>query len=1105
MIKNNINAKNILMKFIIILLATIGFILINQSIANGAWISSDIEGIDESKYPGYKSQIQSLQRKYPNWSIKLYYTGLDWNSTLTAENEGHGESPVSLSYYTYKGEWICPICGEKRFDVSGNWYCASRKAIAYMMDPRNSLTEEWVFQFQNLGSSAGNRSEIEKMVQGTFLNNTTCIDAIMQAAQTYNISPFHLVSRITQEQGTAGIGTMNGYIYITPEGTPVKVYNLFNIKTSGNDDAGFLAGAKFAYENGWFTQEASILGGAKFLRENYIDYGQSTLYFQKYNVVYTDKLYRHQYMQNIRAANDEGNKIYNAYKNTGILSSHFEFLIPVYENMPSEASPRPSSTTESYVGDITTDVQEISLNKDDGDRCYITGKILVSEWIDGITWSIPRNTPKIRVISLDGTQSFEMSVSVIEQNNYYFEGYIDGIDTNKQYRIEVESGDTNNISQYRKVGAACTFDKTLGQYRRDLLSIEGSILTFTPTNYYGDIAMDILETNLNKNDNGHYISGRVLVSEWIGKIWNEPDMNPKIEIVSTEGDYRQELWVMKETGNQYYFDGYIDGLDKNKEYYIYVTLSNTYNISQQKSARVTYKEDFSLGEFGEYDVKIEDGKLVIKERDYYIGDLSNEITSLELKQNPEGKTYIEGEVLVSEWIDGVTWSIPRTTPIIRLKSTDGTEVYECWEMDLGENNYYFNVYIEGIDPTKEYEIEIESGSSKNTSAYRIVKGVYNQNKQLGAYQDIKVKIENNNIIFDAYRGDLSNDITSLEIKQNAEGRTYIEGEVLVSEWLNGVTWSIPRETPIIRLKSTDGTEVYECWEMDLGGNNYYFDVYIEGIDTSKEYEIEIESGSEKNISSYRKVAGVYNQNKELGEYHGDKVEIENSKIRFSESTYRGDLSSDITKLELKQNAEGKTYIEGEVLVSEWIDGVTWSIPRTTPIIRLKSTDGTESYECWEMDLGENNYYFNVYIEGIDTSKEYEIEIESGSSKNTSPYRKITGVYNQDNDLGKYQEKNVRIENNIISFNDTKTETLKEENVREIINSNDELVLNEENNIDDQDEKIDTEEETEKLTNKTENEALEEKNQSEGTEKNDIETVEENQTENEETQIENVQE
>jgi beta-N-acetylglucosaminidase len=77
------------------------------------------------------------------------------------------------------------------------------------------------------------------------------------------------------------------------------------------------------------------------ITKDYISIGQSTLYYQKYNVKV--KNYSHQYMTNIRAANDEGNLMYETYVNSGLLDSNFDFEIPVYENMPTSACPRPST------------------------------------------------------------------------------------------------------------------------------------------------------------------------------------------------------------------------------------------------------------------------------------------------------------------------------------------------------------------------------------------------------------------------------------------------------------------------------------------------------------------------------------------------------------------------------------------------------------------------------------------------------------------------------------------------------------------------------------------------------------------------------------------
>lgn len=38
----------------------------HKTYAVSQWISSDIDGIDESLYPGFKEKIKSLQTQYPN-------------------------------------------------------------------------------------------------------------------------------------------------------------------------------------------------------------------------------------------------------------------------------------------------------------------------------------------------------------------------------------------------------------------------------------------------------------------------------------------------------------------------------------------------------------------------------------------------------------------------------------------------------------------------------------------------------------------------------------------------------------------------------------------------------------------------------------------------------------------------------------------------------------------------------------------------------------------------------------------------------------------------------------------------------------------------------
>lgn len=299
--------------------------------------SSDFSSLDESRYPGYKALLQEVQQKHPNWTIKIVYTGLDWNEVLNNE-EGYDSngSPYSLTQET--GDWrsktdLNPYEGD-------SWYKASREAIAYMMDPRNSLDQYYIFQFQNLSSTSGVYSDIEKMIEGTYLannyNKSDIINAFLDASKNYNVSAYHLVSRMIQEQTNGWCA--NGYQY---QGR--TVYNFANIGSTGSTTADIIKnGAEYAYNHHWFSPEMCIQGSAAFLYNNYFKNGQNTQYFQKYNVV-TSTPYTNQYMQNIRAANDEGYRVAKTYESNGQLDLHFEFTIPVYENMPSTACPRPNT------------------------------------------------------------------------------------------------------------------------------------------------------------------------------------------------------------------------------------------------------------------------------------------------------------------------------------------------------------------------------------------------------------------------------------------------------------------------------------------------------------------------------------------------------------------------------------------------------------------------------------------------------------------------------------------------------------------------------------------------------------------------------------------
>ena len=311
----------------------------------------------EGNFPGYYDKLLQLKQNNSNWTFTLYYTGIEWNTAIYNETEGyHGRSLVQGKV----GDWICPTCNEKVYDGS-DWLCSSKEAVRYLMDVRNYLYESTIFQFEKLSYDPDlySISGINKVLKGTFMyekniaeyynkdiyENITFAEAIMNAATKSGVSPYYLAARIRQEVGISGSGSTSG-VYKDYEG----YFNFYNIGANAgtNPIANGLYFAKNkagSYLGPWNTPVKSIEGGAIWIAKNYISSGQDTLYFQKFDVVSNGTVFfNHQYMQNIFAARNEGITTYNTYKSLGLLDNNYNFIIPLYKNMPQTISKEPKVT-----------------------------------------------------------------------------------------------------------------------------------------------------------------------------------------------------------------------------------------------------------------------------------------------------------------------------------------------------------------------------------------------------------------------------------------------------------------------------------------------------------------------------------------------------------------------------------------------------------------------------------------------------------------------------------------------------------------------------------------------------------------------------------------
>lgn len=305
---------------------------------NAAGVYADIEQFPES----YRPALEALKQKHPNWTFVRQNTGLDFQTVINNELQG-GKSLVYKSYGDY--------CKEGQH--SPNWYFASEDVLKLYMDPRNSLHENAIFQFEQLTYNESYHTEaaVETFLKNTFMNsnspapktNMTFSHIFWAIGAEQQVSPFHLAARVYQEQGQGTSPLISGN-YPGYEG----YYNYFNISASGSTNEQVITnGLNYARNNGWDNAYASILGGANVISANYIKKGQDTLYLQKFNVSTTasNPVYTHQYMQNIAAPTSEALSMKKLYESAGALENTFVFKIPVYENMPASPCPMPTSST----------------------------------------------------------------------------------------------------------------------------------------------------------------------------------------------------------------------------------------------------------------------------------------------------------------------------------------------------------------------------------------------------------------------------------------------------------------------------------------------------------------------------------------------------------------------------------------------------------------------------------------------------------------------------------------------------------------------------------------------------------------------------------------
>ncbi|MCR5223865.1 MAG: hypothetical protein K6C11_01820 [Bacilli bacterium] len=316
----------------------------------------------------YWTSLCNLKIQHPTWTFQSVYTGYDFAAAVSLEQ---CKGSISTSS---RGDYQDTTCG-KTYD--SGYTGASQTATAYYMNPINFLGEDTVFQFESGFINNGVKPYYPQLA--TKLSNSKLVanipelpNYIANASQASQASATFLAARIKQEIGSgilsagkAYAGELQsalngnytdrfGYYYSPTTGwdkNPAgrssvnNYYNFYNIgATDGN---GITQKAlAYAFKQGWGgpglsmsdARQKAVTGGADWIYRNYINAGQETFYFNKFNfnpvtTKNNHSIASHQYMTNIDAPLSEGRILYSAYKNLGLLNLPFHFVIPVYGNL----------------------------------------------------------------------------------------------------------------------------------------------------------------------------------------------------------------------------------------------------------------------------------------------------------------------------------------------------------------------------------------------------------------------------------------------------------------------------------------------------------------------------------------------------------------------------------------------------------------------------------------------------------------------------------------------------------------------------------------------------------------------------------------------------
>ncbi|MDR4935261.1 glucosaminidase domain-containing protein [Rossellomorea marisflavi] len=260
-------------------------------------------------------QMQSSPQtdKYRNDPAYIYADYVDMNKGIVTENRVNVRSSPSTASTSNIVQMLNKGDGVMIMGKTGNWVevritwkNATSSDVMQYLNPDNVMfgSKEY-YQFLKLSLPANlSVSEInQKILKGKGILEGKG-QAFVDAANKFKVNEVYLISHALLETGN---GTSNLAKGTVKNGK--TVYNMYGY--GAYDSCALECGSQAAYDNGWFTPEDAIIGGAQKISQGYIyrdGFQQDTLYKMRWNPEST-----HQYATDVGWAAKQVGSIYNIY------------------------------------------------------------------------------------------------------------------------------------------------------------------------------------------------------------------------------------------------------------------------------------------------------------------------------------------------------------------------------------------------------------------------------------------------------------------------------------------------------------------------------------------------------------------------------------------------------------------------------------------------------------------------------------------------------------------------------------------------------------------------------------------------------------------------